>query len=70
MYIFLSEIHLQEEVENKKYLRITPEYFDKLFLLAKNHITKQTTNMTEASASKLKLATETCHVHSFLVLSS
>ena len=49
-------------------MRITPEYFDKLFELAKENIAKQTINMRYASTPKLTLAAETFHVHSFVVL--
>ena len=31
VYVFLSEVHLKEEEEYENYLRITREYFDKLF---------------------------------------
>ena len=48
-------------------MKITSECFGKLFVLAKDNITKQTTNMRNASAQKLKLG-ETFHVHSLLVL--
>ena len=41
VHIFLFEVRLEEE-EHKNYLRITPECFDKLFVLAKNVITKST----------------------------
>ena len=41
VYIFLSEVCLKEEEEYKKYLRITAEWFDKLFVLQKVDITKQ-----------------------------
>ena len=37
-------------------MRITPECFDKLFILVKDNITKQITNMRDASTLKLKLA--------------
>ena len=40
MYIFLSEVHLEEKEEYKHYLRITLRCFDKLFLLMKDDITK------------------------------
>ena len=40
MYIFLSEVCLQEEEEYNNYLRITPECFDELFVLVKGDITK------------------------------
>ena len=41
MYIDLSEVRLEEEEEEyKNYLRVTPECFDELFLLAKDNITK------------------------------
>ena len=40
MYIFLSEVCLEEEEEYKSYLSITTECFDKLFVLTKDNITK------------------------------
>ena len=40
VYILLSKVHLEEEEEYKNYLRITPECFDKLFVLVKDDITK------------------------------
>ena len=51
-------------------MRINPECFDKLFVLAKDNITKQSVIMRDASALKLKLAVETFHVHLFVVLFS
>ena len=43
VYMFLSEVRLEEEnqyKECKNYLRITSEYFDELFVYAKDHIMK------------------------------
>ena len=40
VYIFLSEVCLEEEEEYRNYLRITPECFDALFALVKDDITK------------------------------
>ena len=40
VYIFLSEVHLEEEKEYKNLFRMTPECFDKLFVLSKDNITK------------------------------
>ena len=40
VYIFLSEVHLEEKEEYKNYLGITPKYFNKLFVLVKDNITK------------------------------
>ena len=40
VYIFLSEVCLEEEEEYRNYLRITPECFDALFTLVKDDITK------------------------------
>ena len=56
MYILLPGVHLEEKEEYENYLRITPECFDKLFVLVKDNITKQITNMRDASTLKLKLA--------------
>ena len=70
MYIFLSEVGLEEEKQYKHYLRINPECFDELFVLAKDNITKLSAIMRDASALKLKLAVETFHVHLFVVLFS
>ena len=39
VYIFLSEVHLEEEEEYSNYFRMTPKCFDKLFVLAKGGIT-------------------------------
>ena len=39
-YIFLLEVSLEEEEENKNNLRITPECFDEICVLAKDDITK------------------------------
>ena len=68
MYVFLSEICLEEEEEEyKNYFRINLECFDNLFVLAKDIITKQTTNMKDASVLKPKFDAETFHIHSFIV---
>ena len=40
VYIFLSEVCLDEKEEYKNYLRITSECFGKLFVLVKDYITK------------------------------
>ena len=48
-------------------MRINLECFDNLFVLAKDNITKQTTNMKDASVLKLKFDAETFHIHSFVV---
>ena len=48
----------------------TNECFDEFFVLMKDNITKQTTNMRDASAPKLRLVAETFPVHSFVVLFS
>ena len=45
VYIFLFEVRLEEWEEYKNYLRITSEYFDELFVLAKDDIVKWITNM-------------------------
>ena len=55
MCIFLFEVCLEEEEEYKNYLRITPECFDELFVLAKD-ITTLTAIVRDVSAPKLKLA--------------
>ena len=47
---------------------ITLEGFDKLLVLVKDDITKEITNMSDASSQKLKLAAKLFHVHSFVVL--
>ena len=65
MYIFLSEVHLVEEEEYANYLRMTPECFDKLFVLGMSGIAKETTNMRDVSAPKLNLVAFL--VHSFVV---
>ena len=70
VYIFLSEVCLKEKEEYRIYLRITPECFDELLVLVKGNITKEATNMRDASAPKLKFAAEPFHVHSFVVLFS
>ena len=41
IYILLSEVRLEEEEEYKSYLRIIPEYFDELFEILKDGITKK-----------------------------
>ena len=56
MYIFLSKVRLEEEEESKNYMRITPEYFDELFVHVKAQNTKDT------SSPKLKLAAKTFKV--------
>ena len=40
VYIFLSEVRLEEEEEYKNYLRIASQCFDELFVLVKGDITK------------------------------
>ena len=40
MYIFLSEVCLEEEEEYENYLRINPECVDDLFVLVKDDIIK------------------------------
>ena len=40
VYIFHFEVWVEEEEDDKNYLSITPEFFDKLFVLAKEDITK------------------------------
>ena len=40
MYIFLSEVRLDEEEEHENCLRITPECFDELPVLVKDGVTK------------------------------
>ena len=70
MYIFFSEVRLEEEEEHKNYLRITPECFHKLIVLVKDNITKQIINITDTSSSKLRLAAKIFCVHSFVVLFS
>ena len=40
VYILLAEVCLVEEEGYKNYLRITPECFDKLFVLMKGDVTK------------------------------
>ena len=67
MYIILSDVCLEEEEEFQNYLRITPECFDKLFVLVRD-ITKKSTNMRDAITPKLKLDAKIFHVHSFIVL--
>ena len=52
-------------------MRKTPEYFDEVFVLAKEDITKQYTAIfRDASMPKLKLVAETFHIHPFLLLFS
>ena len=70
MFILFSEVRLGEEEEYQNYLKITPEGFDKLFELVKYDITKQVTNMSDASTSKLKLSAKIFHVYSFVLLLS
>ena len=60
MYIFLSEVRLEEKEGYKSYLRITPECFDELFY-------KIGYNMKGESAPKLKLDAKTFRVPSFVV---
>ena len=69
MYIFLSEVYLEEK-KYKSYLRITSECFDELFVFAEDNIAKQTTNIRDSSTPKPNLAAETFHVHSFIFLFS
>ena len=40
VYIFLSQVYLQEKQEYENYLRITPECFDEFFVLFKDDITQ------------------------------
>ena len=68
MYIFLSELHVEEEQEYKNYLRITPECFDGLFVLMRGSIIKQIANIGDASSPKLRLAANMFHIHSFVIL--
>ena len=70
VYILLSEVRLEEEKEYKNYLRITPEYFDELFVLMKDGMTKEITNMRDASPPKLNLAGKIFQVHSCVDLFS
>ena len=70
MYILLPGAHLEEKEEYKNYLSKTPECLDELFVLVKDNITKQITNMRDASTLKLKLAAKIFHVHSFVALFS
>ena len=67
MYIFLPDINLEEEKEYQNYLRMTLEFFGKLFVLLKGDITIKTRNMRDAGTHKIKLATGTFYVHSFVV---
>ena len=53
MYIFLSEVCLDEEEEYENYLRITPECFDELLVLVKDSVTKLIANRRDTSLSKL-----------------
>ena len=39
VYFLLYEVHLAEEGQYKNYLRITPEFFNKLFGLVKDNNT-------------------------------
>ena len=55
VYTLLSDVHLEEKEEYKNYLRITPECFNKLFVLVKD-ITKKSTNIKDTSTLKVKLA--------------
>ena len=67
VYTLLSDVHLEEKEEYKNYFRITPECFNKLFVLVKD-ITKKITNIKDASTLKVKLAgCKIFHVHSFVV---
>ena len=67
VFTLLSDVHLEEKEEYKNYLRITPECFNKLFVLVKD-ITKKITNIKDASTLKVKLAgCKIFHVHSFVV---
>ena len=70
VYILLFEIHLEGEEEYKKYWRITPECFDKLFGVLKDDITKQIITMRNANTSNLKFAAKKLYNHSFIVLFS
>ena len=70
MYVLVRGAHLEEKEEYKNYLSKTPECFDELFVLVKDNITKQITNMRDASTLKLKLAAKIFHVHSFVALFS
>ena len=38
MYIFLSQVYLQEKEEYENYLKIAPEWLDELFVLLKDNI--------------------------------
>ena len=70
MYIFLSEVCLENEQEYK-IIWIILECFDKLFVLVKNSITKLISNMRDASSPKTKAGVHSFfHVHSFVVLFS
>ena len=52
VYIFPSEVRLQEKEDYQNYSRITPECFDKIFVLLKDDVTQQITNMRDASTGK------------------
>ena len=69
VYIFLFEVHLEQEEQYEDYLRIIPECFHELFVqFVKGDITIQITNIRDGSSTQLKLATKIFHVHSFVVL--
>ena len=70
VYIFLSEVHLEQEEQYEDYLRIIPECFHELFVQFVNgNITIQIPNMRDRSSPQLKLATKIFHVHSFVLFS-
>ena len=65
----LSELRLEEEEEYKNSLKIVPDYFDELFELVKDDITKNI-QMCEMQSYPYSLMYFLFHVHSFVVLFS
>ena len=51
-------------------MRITPEWFNELFELVKDDITKQIINTRDVSSAKPMLAAKIFYVYSFVVLFS
>ena len=52
----VQELRSEEEMEYQKFLRMSPDAFDKLLSLIENDVTKQDTVMRDAVPAKVKLA--------------
>ena len=55
-HTLLQELRIEAEDEYKKFLRMSPEVFDKLLTLVKPEIEKETTKLRDPIPSALELA--------------